>query len=248
MTEAGREFYKYASSVVEQANEAESALRGRFDKPLGIVRFTVGLGVATFAMPNILISFMVKYPEVKLIQHVSSGFVDIVADRYDVAVLMHLGALPNSQPILRSLVPSVPWHLFASPVYSDRAGPFTSPNDLRRDEALFVGRDEAEPTWRLVAEHDRAAIVEVPLHPCISGGCVATVKGAAEAGHGVVALPAYVCREEIQTGRLVRILPGWVCGESRVTAIMPHRRGMTAAARAFIDHVAAALPKAMSSA
>jgi DNA-binding transcriptional LysR family regulator len=246
MTEAGREFYNYASSVVEQANEAEGVMRGRSDKPIGTVRYTVGINIARFAMPGMLVGFMARYPEVKLIQHVSSDVIDIVADRYDVAIRTHSTALPDSQLVQRPLVTHAPWHLFASAAYFDRFGPFASPRDLDRANTLFVRLDEAEPMWRLVAEQDRTAVDEVPLHPCISGACMATVKRAAEAGHGIVALPAYICREEVQSGRLVRILPDWVCGESRVTALMPHRRGMTGAARAFIDHIAAAFPAAMS--
>jgi DNA-binding transcriptional LysR family regulator len=246
MTEAGREFYAYASSVVARANEAEGAMRGRSDKPIGTVRYTVGINVARFAMPGMLVSFMAKYPEVKLVQHVSSDFVDIVADRYDVAIRTHSKTLPDSQLVQRSLVACTPWHLFASPAYLNRFEPFASPGDLARAETLFMRQDEAETIWRLVAEQDRNDFVEVRIQPCISGICMATVKRAAEAGHGIVALPAYICRDEVQSGRLVRILPDWVCGESRVTALMPHRRGLTAAARAFIDHIAAAFPAAMS--
>ena len=197
-------------------------------------------------MPGMLVSFMAKYPEVKLVQHVSSDFVDIIADRYDVAIRTHSRTFPDSQLVQRPLVSYVPWHLFASPAYLDRFEPFASARDLARAETLLVRQDEAEPMWRLVAEQDRTTVVEVPLHPCISGVCMVTVKRAAESGHGIAALPAYICREGVQSGRLVRILPDWACGESRVTALMPHRRGMTAAARAFIDHIAAAFPVAMS--
>lgn len=245
MTEAGREFYTYASSVVEQANEAEGVLRGRSDKPIGTVRYSVGINVARFAMPAMLIGFMTKYPGIRLIQHVSREFVDVIADRYDVAIRTHSMTLPDSQLIQRPLVSCNPWHLFASPGYFDRIAPVASPRDLERVETLFVQRDAAETIWRLVGERDRTAVAEVPLQPSISGVCMTTVKQAAEAGRGIVALPAYVCREEVQSGRLVRVLPDWICGESRVTALMPHRRG-TAAARAFIDHIAAAFPAAMS--
>jgi DNA-binding transcriptional LysR family regulator len=50
---------------------------------------------------------------------------------------------------------------------------------------------------------------------------------------GAVALPAYVCREEVMAGRLRRVLPHWIAAESTISALMPSRRGMSAAARAF---------------
>lgn len=95
------------------------------------------------------------------------------------------------------------------------------------------------------AECDSTQIAVVRLRPRIYGACTATLKEMAEAGLGVVALPAYICRQEVLCGRLVRVLPEWTALESTITALMPHR-GLTAGARAFIDHIAAAFPSAVS--
>jgi len=69
-----------------------------------------------------------------------------------------------------------------------------------------------------------------------------SLKRTAEASMGVVALPAYVCREEVKAGRLRRVLPHWIAAESTIPALMPSRRGMSAAARAFLEHVAEGFP------
>ena len=62
---------------------------------------------------------------------------------------------------------------------------------------------------------------------------------------GVVALPAYICRDELRAGRLRRVLPDWVAADSTISALMPSRRGMSAAARAFIEHLVEAFPAAV---
>ena len=246
MTEAGRKFYGYASSLVERANEAEGVMRGLSQNPVGDVRYTVGIDVAQFAMPRMLAGFMEKYPAVKLIQHVSSEIVDVVADRFDVAIRAHSTALPDSQLVQRPLVIGAPWYLFASPIYIDRIGALASPKDLGSADTLFMRCNDVEPMWRLAPELDRSAVVGVRLRPRLAGSCLTTLKRAAEAGLGIVALPAYIGERDVRCGRLVRILPGWVAGETSITALMPHRRGMTAATRAFIDHIAATFPSAMS--
>ncbi len=68
------------------------------------------------------------------------------------------------------------------------------------------------------------------------------LKQAAIAGLGVVALPGYVCREEVRSGALRRVLPTWLAGDSTITALIPHRQGPLPSVRAFIDHLAAEFP------
>jgi DNA-binding transcriptional LysR family regulator len=60
-----------------------------------------------------------------------------------------------------------------------------------------------------------------------------------------VALPGYVCRDDVRSGVLRQVLPGWTADDSRLTALMPYRRGLLPSVRAFIDHLAAELPKAV---
>jgi DNA-binding transcriptional LysR family regulator len=39
-----------------------------------------------------------------------------------------------------------------------------------------------------------------------------SLKQAAIGGLGVVALPDYVCRDDVKSGALLRVLPGWIAG------------------------------------
>lgn len=243
MTQAGEEFYHHATSMLERANEAEMVMRGRCKDPIGTVHYAVTPAVAQFAMPTMLLSFLSQYPKVQLVQHTVDTQTDIVAGRYDLAIHAHSGPLPDSQLIQRPLA-DVPWHLFASPDYLRRAGALKSPGDLDNCETLAMKRENTEPVWRMRSEGDKTQLAVVHLRPRIFGACTATLKEIAVAGLGVVALPAYICRQEVLCDRLRRVLPDWIALESTITALMPHR-GLTAGARAFIDHIAAAFPSAV---
>jgi DNA-binding transcriptional LysR family regulator len=63
---------------------------------------------------------------------------------------------------------------------------------------------------------------------------------------GIVALPAYVCKRELRSGELTRVLPGWLAGESTFTALLPHRRGLLPAVKIFVDYLARYLPDTVS--
>jgi DNA-binding transcriptional LysR family regulator len=104
-------------------------------------------------------------------------------------------------------------------------------------------RSGVAPEWRLRhSKKDRDGVV-VPLTPRLLGDDMIGLKRAAVAGLGIVALPGYVCREEVRSGILRRVLPEWNAGDSTLTALMPYRRGRLPAVRAFIDHLVSEFPR-----
>jgi len=85
----------------------------------------------------------------------------------------------------------------------------------------------------------------VPLKPRLLIDDMLSLKQAAIGGLGVVALPGYVCRDEVQSGALRQVLPGWIAGDSTLTALMPYRQRLLPSVRAFVEHLAAEFPKAV---
>jgi len=83
----------------------------------------------------------------------------------------------------------------------------------------------------------------MPLTPRLLSDDMVGLKQAAIAGLGIVALPGYVCRDDVRLGRLRRVLPNWLAGDSTLTALIPYRQGLLPSVRAFIDHLATEFPK-----
>ncbi len=54
-------------------------------------------------------------------------------------------------------------------------------------------------------------------------------------------LPEYSCREPLQQGQLVRILPEWAAREGMLHLVFTSRRGLLPGVRALIDFVAEVL-------
>jgi DNA-binding transcriptional LysR family regulator len=71
------------------------------------------------------------------------------------------------------------------------------------------------------------------------------LKQAAIKGLGIVALPGYVCRDEVRSRALRRVLPTWIAGDSTITALIPYRQGLLPSVRVFMDHLATEFPKAV---
>jgi DNA-binding transcriptional LysR family regulator len=242
MTDAGEEFYRHAVVMLREAELAETAIRHRLSEPTGTVRCTAAVATMQFAMRDIVADFLVRYPKVNVVAHATDQNVDIVGENYDVAIRAHTDPLPDSTLVQRSLTPA-PWLLFASSAYLDANETPQTPQDLRSHPSLFMMRTGLAPVWRL--RHScKAKEVVMPLAPRLLSDDMIGLKQAAIAGLGVVVLPGYVCRDEVRSGTLRRVLPTWLAGDSTITALT-YRQGLLPSVRVFLDHLAAEFPKAV---
>jgi len=244
MTDAGGEFYRHAVAMLREAELAETAIRHRLHEPTGTVRCTAAVATMQFAMRGLLAEFLTRYPNVSVVAHATDQFVDIVGENFDVAIRAHSDPLPDSTLVQRTLTPA-PWFLFAGAAYVDASGPLNRPHDLRKHPSLFMMRTGLNPIWRLRRSGGRRQEIVVPLTPRLLIDDMFSLKEATIGGLGIVALPGYVCRDEVQSGELRQVLPGWIADDSTLTALMPYRQGLLPSVRAFVEHLAAELPKAV---
>ena len=244
MTDAGEEFYRHAVAMLREAEHAETAIRHRLSEPTGTVRCTAGVATMQFAMRDILADFLLRYPKVNVVAHATDQTVDIVGENYDVAVRAHSDPLPDSTLVQRALAPA-PWFLFAGAAYLDANDAPQTPRDLQKHPSLFMMRSGVAPMWKLRHSRNAKDKVVMPLTPRLLSDDMIGLKQAAIAGLGIVALPGYICRDEVRTGSLRRVLPTWHAGDSSITALVPYRQGLLPSVRVFLDHLATELPKAV---
>src|ERR1700761_4077879 len=131
MTDAGGEFYRHATEMLQQAEQAEASIRHRLSEPVGTVRLTSGTATMRFALCGVVADFLVHHPKVSVVAHATDEYVDIVGENYDVAVRAHSDPLPSSTLVQRTLAPA-PWLLFGGTAYLDAKRSPRPPEHLRK--------------------------------------------------------------------------------------------------------------------
>ncbi|MDE1005500.1 MAG: LysR substrate-binding domain-containing protein [Paraburkholderia fungorum] len=242
VTEAGMEFYKHAALMLEEAQAAEAIVKRRLVEPGGLIRVTTAAAIAEFATSSLLPEFLGKYPKINVIQHITDASVDLIAENFDLAIRAHSNALPDSNLVQRTLG-FAPWRLFAGQHYVKAFGTPESPEQLARHDALFMMRTGVQPMWRL--RRSDGVEHQVRLRPRVMTNDMVSLKAAAQMGLGIVALPAYICRDDVVCGRLQPVLPEWSAGESTLTALLPFRHGVLPSVRAYLDFLVSEIPKAL---
>lgn len=187
VTEVGEAFYGRAVRLLREAEGAEDIVRERLGEPTGMVRFTAPVPIAQFALPGVLPEFLARYPKVSLTEHASQTVVDIVGEGYDLALRTHSDPLPDSSLVQRMIAP-VPWFLFAGAAYLERMGEPRTPQDLACHSLIAVAR-ASRPVWQLRGPKGAEFVLRLEQPRFVSSDMV-SLREAAQAGLGVVALPA----------------------------------------------------------
>lgn len=236
LTDVGRDFHEHARAALIETEAAEAVVRRRQAEPSGTVKLTASVPTAQMYLAPHLPALSHQYPQLRVQLDVTDRFVDLVQEGFDIAVRSHFAPLPDSGLVQRPLL-AESIVLVAAPHYLEQRGAVHAPADLARHDGLLTAATATR--WQLCRADGHAEQV-TPL-PRLVANESTVLLGAAMAGLGVVCLPETMCRDAIEAGQLVRVLPDWTAGRVTTTLVMPHRRGQLPAVRATVEFLARCL-------
>ena len=242
-TEVGEEYYRHARDALARFEIAETAVRRKTNTIEGTVTVSCSVGMAQFGLDQILPRFLQDNPGVTVVQRASNQMEDLIKGGIDVAIRGHMDILPDSSLVQLRLA-RVEWHLFCSPEFHDTLDQGDDPVALANHPALVLGRPGPTHQWVLADGDGQTA--SVPCRVRFASDDMSTLKNAAALSLGIAALPAYVCRPEVEAGSLVRALPGWTAGRPQISLLMPSRRGLLPAFETFRDFLKQELPAVLN--
>ncbi len=234
VTEVGQAFYERCRGVLAEVAQAEAVIAEAQGEPHGTVRFSCPLGLVD-PLARVLAEFMARHPRVRLHVVASNHRVDLIEERFDVALRVRTAVDADATLTMRTLGKSLRI-LVASPALGNRLGDMQDVKALAALPTLSPVEQAGEDTWELVGPGGQAASVR--HEPRLSCGDFVALREAAVAGLGVALVPDHVCWSALQSGRLVRVFPQWHAPEGIIHLVFTTRRGLPPAVRAFIDHLA----------
>jgi DNA-binding transcriptional LysR family regulator len=170
---------------------------------------------------------------------VNNRVVDLVKDGVDVALRVRL-TLEESGSLIVKRLDDAHSVLVASPALLARQGTPTTLDEASRLDSVAMSAVDGTTSIRLTSPQGREAVLT--YRPRYVADDLLTLKRAVLAGSGMCWLPDYMCEDELNDGRLVRLLPDWTTPVGVVHAVFASRRGMTPAVRSFLDFLGEYLP------
>lgn len=235
LTPAGELFLRHCVQMREAAQAAFEVIAQEQTEPHGTVRLTCPVTLAQGALGALLPLFMARYPQVRVQMQVLNRPVDPVEDGVDLALRVRL-QIEDSTTLVAKTFGTTRTVLVANPDLLARQGPVRAPADLARLDTLAMSVADGRASWRLEGPQG-----QTHLHshePRYVADDLLTLVRAAVAGIGAALLPDYLCRADMQAGRLVEVLPGWGPPPGITHAVFPARRALVPAVRSLIDFLA----------
>ena len=172
--------------------------------------------------------FLWKYPDLSVELLPPEPYLDLIAEGIDVAIRFG----PQSASSLTSKLLASPRVLtVAAPAYLERHGKPAKPADLRSHIRLHPVHQGDRGEWRLT--HD-GETVEVEAGGSVSANSLAMIRHLARLGVGIAVLDEMVARDDVASGALVQVLPGWALPPVAVSVLTPTRL-LPAKTRRFVE-------------
>ena len=231
LTDAGQTFVDQIRPAVRTLHEAVSVARSQLETPSGTIRINAFATGAREVLRPLLLRYLRRYPQVHIDLVTEGRIVDIVDAGFDLG--LRTADLVPSDMIAIPVGPPRSFAVVASPTYFEANGPPHVPLDLLHHACLRIRLPNgALHRWQFQKDGE-------PLQIDVNGPITldeASLARIAVLDHiGIGYFMASDVRDDVEAGRLVRVLQDWTLPLARLSLYYPSRRNPSAAFKALID-------------
>lgn len=231
ITEFGERILDHGRRLLEETEAVTALAEFRQDTPRGVLRVALPPDFGELELTQLLLQYAASYPEVRLELDLSARRVDLLAERFDLAVRA-AAHLPDDATLVARKLCDMPNGLYASPAYLQRYGVPSCPEELLAHVGLRLIGGNGEPIpWRL--SRGKEAWEGLPNGP-LAANSLALQRDLAMHGMGIVGLTEGFAGKPVAQGVLVRVLPEWSLPDVTLWCVTPGRHLLPARTSAFI--------------
>jgi DNA-binding transcriptional LysR family regulator len=229
-TEAGLAYYERCVDILSRIEETEQQVSRLHDEPRGVLKVNGPMSFGVLYLGDAVADFMEAYPELKVELTLNDRFIDPIEEGADVTI--RIASLQDSSLIARKLAPARR-RLVASPLYFEKHGTPSTPDDLVVHHCLTYGHSTLLQRWQLTTKDGKTFTVPISSMLCSNNGDV--LRAAALAGLGITELPTFLVGPDIKAGRLKVALAEYSAAEAGIYALYASNRYLAAKTRVLID-------------
>ncbi len=231
LTEAGHTYFLRATELIREFDTLQETVRDASGEIKGRIKVSAPRTLADTAYGQAFIDFAIANPDVTLDLRLDDRFVDLVEEGYDLAI--RVTRMEDSSLIAKRLSP-FSMLLCASPALLAKNPQLNDPHQLSQLPCVLDTNSRSLSNWHF--EGEAGEQFSVSVKPRFEVNSPFPACKAALAGLGFVLLPDFVAAPELQSGRLVHVLPNYKVGSpGAIFAVYPHRRYLPVKVRALVD-------------
>jgi DNA-binding transcriptional LysR family regulator len=205
-TEAGERLLRTVGPRFEEVDAELDAIMALREKPAGMIRLVATENAAASVLWPAVERFLPNYPDIKVEIVIDYGLTDIVAERFDAGV--RFGATVASGMISVRIAPDARMAVVGAPSYFAERKPPKVPQDLTAHKCINLRLPTHGGLYAW--EFEKAGReVNVRVDGQLVFGTASLILAAARSGFGLAYLPEEQAGDDLQGGRLIRVLEDW---------------------------------------
>lgn len=209
--------------IADMLGERRGVVRGhlRVAAPSGFGRRYIGPAVAAFRTDN---------PDVQVTLKLSDRPIQLKPDAWD--MIVHIGLPPSANLQMVTLAPNRRL-LCASPDYITRHGKPEHPGALAHHSCIALQENDEDVTlWRFMRGAEQIALRINPPLQCNNGE---VLRDWGRRGLGIIVRSEWDIASDLNTGRLVHLLPDWDLPDAPIIALLSSKAGRAARVERFLE-------------
>jgi len=231
LTDEGRDLYIRAQRILAEIDEAEAALSHGRVEARGILRVSATVAFGRAHVSPVCAALVAANPKLSVDLVLTDRLTNLIDESLDVVV--RIGEPKDSGLVMRKLADNRRI-LVATADYLERRGRPVHPADLAHHDCILYGGGQG--LWRLVGPGREA--VEQPVSGRLRSDSGEAGYDWALTGHGIIQKSSIDVEQDLQAGRLVRVLPDWQSDPAPICALFPSNRQLSNRVRLFLDAMA----------
>lgn len=232
LTETGVLAVERARAALDALDELDRLVGETDREPVGLLRIHASVAFARYVLARLVADFVHLHPRVQVDFVTADHAIDLVEEAVDLSFVT--GPFREGSHSSR-LVGRFERIVVAAPDFIARTGPVADPAALAALPCIITSYEQAAQRWRVAAGTRTEEVVVAGPVKASSGGIAHEL---ALAGLGVALVPDYLVSRDLQSGRLVRLLPEWKGEAEEARAIWTGGRRLSFKAEALIGFIA----------
>ena len=233
LTEAGTAYYEKCAGLLAEIDSLEASLEAMTEKPTGVIKMTAPVTFGALHLGEALAGYLDRYPGVHLDVNLNDRTVDLVEEGYDVGIRIARAIDPG---LVARRLATTHVRLCASPAYVRRHGAPAHPREVAGHACFGYAYSGTGGSWIFEGPKGHEEIrVRTPTRANNGDLLRALVLHA----HGIALLPSFLVADDLKSGKLRELLPGWNAGELGIFAIYASRKYLSTKVRTLVDFLAA---------
>ena len=239
LTEDGQAYFEHCLRALEALRAGGQMLESGRKEASGRLRVTAPVLFGRRCVAPILTRLATRHPKLELEMNLTDAVVDLIEDRYDLAIR-------NGRPQIESstlksrLITLQRMTVCASPAYIAKHGAPRSLDDLSQHQTVAYARAGAVKPW--LFPQDGAETIEITPTGRFRFDDLSAMADAAADGLGVTWLPCWLIRDRVRAGALLPLLLDGPRLMIETHALWPETPHLPMRLRLAIDALVAELP------